>query len=319
MPRRLLPTLLVASPLLVGGLCGPAPILPPEQPGDCVGPVGPTALEVGEGFDAFRPIAEGTSLALERGSQGGLHAWVAFRAAGFGSAPVNVEAKATDLYSGRTVAAGAVYETRLNRLAGEPDGSCELHGIQLFLQSRVEAAGLVNLTVSVSTLDGETTATARKQLWLGSPMPACSPSEGVAPELLPRIVSSEGEVLGPIVDGAVLTAVKRGPAVARLELLALTSGLAASALRLEARLIDAADETTLLSSGVSLDDAWLDPPESWSENVSQCAPKLSVFVPVTPELDGRAALLTLAGDDGLGHRPSATRRVTLRHTSLVEP
>ncbi len=309
----------LSSPLLGAGLCSPMPGEPPNQAGDCRDGAATLSAELGLGFEAYAPVAEGAQTTLENGPQGGQHLWVAVKVQGFGAQPLDVEVRASDAFSGRTVAAGSRYETRFNQLSGEADGVCELHGIQLFLNSRVSrSAGLVDLVAVVSARDGRT-ATARQRLWLGQRMPVCIPVEGVAPTLAPRRVGSLEAPVDLIDDGEELVAIQFGPAVPRVELAAATTGLAASALSISAALIDPADGSELVPVARSSPDAWLDPPRVDDANPSLCVAQSTLSLMLPTELSGREALLKLSGDDGHGHAVDATRRIVLRTKGLNDP
>lgn len=58
--------------------------------GGCSTPCGDPAaawVELGRGPDAFRPVADGEVLLVERGAQGGMHVWGALRAGGIDPGP----------------------------------------------------------------------------------------------------------------------------------------------------------------------------------------------------------------------------------------
>ncbi len=83
MRQGALAALLVALGCLGG--CGQS-----ETPGPCDAVTGPASVELGTGVDAFEPIADGMTLPIQCGGQGGFHVWGAFRAHGFDLTNVHV-------------------------------------------------------------------------------------------------------------------------------------------------------------------------------------------------------------------------------------
>jgi len=75
--------------LALGG-CGPA------------GPSGPASFEIGTGSGSFASIADGQTVSIQRGGQGGIHVWLAGRVTGMGD-PVDVKAGLRDPDTGESV------------------------------------------------------------------------------------------------------------------------------------------------------------------------------------------------------------------------
>lgn len=91
------------------------------------------SVEIGTGYAAFTPIADGDTLEMERGSQGGQHIWTAFRMRHMDprSAVLRIDLQRADDDQSVTLVDGIVQL----RLTFVPmDGFSELAGVQLILK-----------------------------------------------------------------------------------------------------------------------------------------------------------------------------------------
>jgi hypothetical protein len=94
-------------------------------------------LELGEGEDALRPIADGDTLLLARGCQGSQHVWIALRARGLDPRGVFIR-----LALVRTADDVQVSPEFYVRLSFEPAGDAlELRGLTLQVEVPSEAIG----------------------------------------------------------------------------------------------------------------------------------------------------------------------------------
>lgn len=302
----------LVAPVLAAGLCAPPEPTPPDQPGDCQPGPGELTVEPGTGLEAFVPLATEATAEMVYGSQGGMHVWTSVRATGFGTATVDIDVDAFDVFSGATVGHGGAYELRLNQLAGQSAGTCDYHGMRLFLNGRYAlSGGLVRLVAKVTARDGRTAA-GESRIWIGAAVPQCLPTDAAAPALVPRAepVGPFDPPAHPIVEGETLLAGNTG---ARFETLvgADTLGLAASKLMLHVELRDPADPAAApLATADSVPfDAYGEPYRLSGE---RCAPVLSAALPVGAALEGRDLKLYVKGDDGLGHTAEATRLVRVK-------
>ena len=90
MSPRLFPLAALAALVLASAACGPAPI------------GGPPSFELGTGSSSFAPVADGDTLLIQHGTQGGIHVWVAGRVTGMGD-PVDVKVALRDADTGESV------------------------------------------------------------------------------------------------------------------------------------------------------------------------------------------------------------------------
>jgi hypothetical protein len=243
------------------------------------------------------------------GSQGGMHVWTSVRTTGFGSAKVDIDVDAFDVYSGATVGHGGAYELQLNQLPDDPSGTCDYHGMRLFLNARYAlSGGLVRLVAKVTARDGRT-GTGEQHVWIGAAVPQCIPADGVPPTIVPR-----SDPVGPfdaaaheIAAGETLLAADTGP---RFQTLVggNTLGFAASKLVLHAELRDSTGTPLVAADSIPF-DAYGEPYRISGE---RCAPLVSVALPIDAALESRDLQLYVKGDDGLGHVAESTRHVKVK-------
>lgn len=315
----------LAGPLFGACLCLPSPTpgpLPPPQEGDCTVLAGEPGVEPGTGQHAFVALVDDGTTDLQYGAQGGIHVWASVKTTGFGPALVKIDVEARDAYSLVDLGAGAADDVRLNQLPAAPPGTCDFHGIPMFLDGRYDGSGgLATVTATVTAPDGRT-ATAARRLWLGAALPACVPLDGAVATLATRLTGPNlrpGESARDIADGETLDASQDGESATRLHVGVFTTGLAASALRLHADLRDPAADPSAppLASADAETSPFAQPPSLSAETPPRCIPPAQVQLPVDAALEGRLVDLVLHGDDGHGHVVDATRHVRLHR--LVSP
>lgn len=155
--RGVQPTRWLMAALAVGlAACGEGPgdTGPQEEPGPVL------RLEVGTGR-RFTPLAEGATLRLQRGCQGGQHVFVSLRAWGLPPAPAMVELALTR--TGDDLRVSLPYRVRLPFTEGEGvEAPVELDGLLLVVPEADEAVGSgVRLSASVESGAGARASDAR--------------------------------------------------------------------------------------------------------------------------------------------------------------
>ncbi len=309
--------LVLLSPLLGAGACGPPLPGPPSQAGDCRNGPGAPAVVPGTGESGFVALADDAETQLNFGPQGGEHVWTAVKATGFGARQVKVSLEAKDAFSGAPVGAGAAFEVHLNALAGQPQGTCDFHGVPLFLEGRFrKSGGLVELTATVTADDG-TTATGTKRIWIGQALPVCVPAAHATPTVTPTLVTPDGAAPVPLADGERLSisSISSASGSPTLVVGALTTDLAASALTLHAELRDPNADASAppLASADSLPGSAPAEPALTTDTPARCQPQTVVSLPLDA-LAGAGtvdALLVLSAADGQGDTATAQQHLTL--------
>lgn len=303
---------LLAASLALGcsDAARPPTATPPPVTEECR-PSATPAVQLGFGDDTFTVPEVDAETTQVFGPQGGSHVFVGARMTGFTN-PVEVSFEARDAFTGGRLGSGRRVEAYPTPRADTPSGSCDLRGVLLIFNDRfLGGAGLANVAVTVRDGAGRTASSALR-VWLGRKLAQCVPDASATPSLVPLLVpggaTRRDEAL-PIVADAVLRPVSGGDVLVG----GAVRGFAASAVTLVCRLFE---ETP---AGRSLVREVRAAPQTGDVSVvpiprrdaTDCVAPVTVRVPVDAQTGGRALVLTLSADDGLGHSVTEERPVRL--------
>lgn len=105
------------------------------------------SFELGTGSAVYSAIAEGMSLPMARGIQGGCHFWLALRTDGYAEKDAAVRYEIFDAASGQSTGSTALMQLRLTPSPSAP-GRCEYVGYTAFIRDPAAIAGtLVRIEV----------------------------------------------------------------------------------------------------------------------------------------------------------------------------